>query len=137
MGANTWDCQFGYMKRNRLYLSGSALFAWVITTSAASAADLQTAAGNWHLAGIFTPSALREAYHNPVTGANRQSLNSDDFAKNGEELVDLFFAGGFSTQSGEITLASGGAISGAFSGSATLTSSKAVTAVVGGSLPSF
>lgn len=131
MGAIAWDCLNGKMKKHRHYLSGAAFGLLFATAASTLGAELQDGAGNWHIAGIFTPSALRESYYNATTGVSRFSDNSQDSAKAGEELADLFFAGGFAVQASEFTMSSLGALSGDVTGSAILTSSKVIKASTG------
>lgn len=116
------------MKKYRQYLSGAAACLLFAFTSTSSGASLQDGAGDWHIAGIFTPSALQESYYNATTGASRFSVNSQDYAKAGEELADMFFAGGFSIQAAEFTLSGLGSLSGDVTGSAVLTGSKVIKA---------
>ena len=62
----------------------------------------------------------------------RQSVNSSDFAKSGEQLVDVFFAGEFGTSDGDFALTAGGAVTGDISGSVQVTPSGLVRGTLDG-----
>jgi hypothetical protein len=120
------------MIRKILSGPGAALLASLVISSTAFAADLSMLAGDWRFASVTNPSAVRESYYNSNTMQTRQSVNSSDFAKAGEQLVDVFFAGEFGIAEGDFALTAEGCVSGDISGSVQVTPSGLVRGTLDG-----
>ncbi|WP_309398144.1 hypothetical protein [Cerasicoccus maritimus] len=86
-----------------------------------SEADLD---GAWTIGTATIPAVLYESYYNSDSDSNRSATN-DDFAQNGEQLVDLHRSSEFESFWGGLTISSG-SFSGLFSGSITPSSLMAI-----------
>ena len=102
-----------------IYQIGRILFmiATVLLSEASTlSADEAEFAGNWTLKSLVVPARLREVYYHEANETTRTSVDSADFAKEGERLVDVFFPDPFEHTTGDLTLGSNGTVSGFASG---------------------
>jgi hypothetical protein len=93
--------------------------------------------GNWKLLSYQTPSRWVETYLNPNTQATRTSADQNGFAGPNELLVDIYYPADDETLTADVTIATGGAISGDFSGSSQAVNGRLVTSVASESFTFF
>lgn len=84
-------------------------------------------AGPWRLSSLLIPNRLRETYYNTVTQQERQSVDSTDFAKENEKLVDVYFEGEIEALYGVIGISPTGVVTGLDTGTVTINSPSTVT----------
>jgi hypothetical protein len=100
----------------------------VKTPSSLSTSDL---AGTWRLSTFRMPTVLFETYLDEESGTTRQA-ESDDFAGDGEILVDFFHPNFFETKKYEVQVSPGGTFTGVGAGGAmTANADGSVTVDVG------
>jgi len=74
-------------------------------------------AGNWSVVGYSTPAKLQETFYSNNSQSNRIGADDQDFAQQGEQLVDLNYSEAPEVFSATLTFSSGGSVSGDESGS--------------------
>lgn len=82
--------------------------ACVSAVSITHADDVANLAGTWAEHNIETPAALIETYYNIDTQQTRMSENSQDYARQGEMLVDTYFTSEFQAESNSLTISTDG-----------------------------
>ncbi|MGA0899799.1 MAG: hypothetical protein ACO3SO_05290 [Luteolibacter sp.] len=95
--------------RSPQWLIVAATSGLVANLSAVEVVDL---AGDWVLARLDSPVALRETYYNTVTEEGRTSVDSSDYAKQDEVLVNCFYPDALTTDFRSISISGTGAVSG-------------------------